>query len=831
MNLRGTTAFVDDLVRDIAYAFRTFRRAPLAVLTIVVTLALGLGLLAAVFTLYSAFYLHVDAVQDPGELFAVIRPTHPGARSWEPFTRADYDALRRETSVFTDAVAMVAGVGTRIDGRPLSATLVTGNFFQVLGVRAALGRTLAPGDDHPSTNCVIVFSHRGWLKLFAGDPNVIGRILSVNGVSCEVAGVTPEGFRGLAVTPPDYWAPLALAGALSQAYAGLDDRMRFDDVVGRLKPGVSARQATAALEVWALARSRLKTAANDGVSVLLRPRQGTLSTEWVDVLAVWPPIFFAFGLILMIGCANVANLLLARGVSRQGEIAIRLSLGASPSRVVRQLITESLLLALGAAAGGLAVSRMCLAGSAYAAAATMPAEFAERLTLRVPPPDWRVVLFLLACAIVATVSFGLVPALQAARVELARAGRAEATRGARPGRARHALIAVQVAASALLLICAAVFLRSAYAAALAPPVVRTGDTIMVPIANEPRRPAIVQELIANPSVVAVSASSPGTLAEASVFDEPAGERVLDAVPAETRLPVDYKFVSPGYFQLLGIDLVRGRSFTDAERSADARVTVVSERIARRLWPNGDAIGQIVRIGDDRRPGVRRPGASSTAPGAYTVIGIARDVESSAMLREFAFSGVYLPAGLQDAGTSLTLRVRGDPEQVRLALLDRLTRIDPALDVGVRTLRTMAGMGIYLLRVAFWSTFVLGALALALTVSGLFSVLSYLVEQRVKEFGVRVALGATTRDIMATVLSQSVRPVVVGLVAGGGLAAALATVLISTPIALAIGDTIRVLDPLAYAASVLVIITACVLAASVPALRAARVDPIVTLRTD
>jgi predicted permease len=726
---------------------------------------------------------------------------------------------------------MVAGVGTRIDGRPLSATLVTGNFFQVLGVRAALGRTLAPGDDHPSTSCLIVFSHGGWLKLFAGDPNVIGRILSVNGVSCEVAGVTPEGFRGLAVNPPDYWAPLALAGSLSQAYAGLDDRMQFDDVVGRLKPGVSARQATAALDVWALARSRLNTPGNARASVMLRPRQGTFSTDWFDVLALWSPIFFAFGLILMIGCANVANLLLARGVSRQGEIGIRLSLGASPSRVVRQLITESLLLALGAAAGGLAVSRMCLAGSAYAAAATMPAEFAERLTLRVPPPDWRVVLFLLACAIVATVSFGLVPALQAARVELARAGRAEATPDARPGRARHALIAVQVAASALLLICAAVFLRSAYAAALAPPVVRTSDTIMVPIANEPRRRAIVQELIANPSVVAVAASSPGTLAEASVFDEPAGERVLDAVPAETRLPVDYKFVSPGYFQLLGIDLVRGRSFTDAERSADARVTVVSERIARRLWPNGDAIGRIVRIGDDRRPGVRRPGASSTAPGAYTVIGIARDVDSGAMFREFAFSGVYLPAGLQDAGTSLTLRVRGDPEQVRLALLDRLTRIDPALDVGVRTLRTMAGMGIYLLRVAFWSTFVLGALALALTVSGLFSVLSYLVAQRVKEFGVRVALGATTRDIMATVLSQSVRPVVVGLVTGGGLAAALATVLISTPIALAIGDTIRVLDPLAYAASVLVIITACVLAASVPALRAARVDPIETLRND
>jgi predicted permease len=831
MNLRRTAALVDDLVRDIAYALRTFRRAPLAVLTIVVTLALGLGLLAAVFTLYSAFYLHVDAVKDPGELFAVIRPMHPGARSWEPFTRADYEAMRRETSVFTDALAMVAGVGTRIDGRPLSAALVTGNFFQVLGVRAALGRTLAPGDDHASTGCPIVFSHRGWLKQFSGDPNVVGRFLSVNGVSCEVAGVTPEGFRGLAVTPPDYWAPMGLAGALSQAYEGLDDRMRFDDVVGRLKPGVSAQQATAALEVWALARSRLNTPGNGRASVMLRPRQGGPSTGWSDVLALWSPIFFAFGLILMIGCANVANLLLARGVSRHGEIAIRLSLGASPSRVVRQLVTESLLLALGAAAGGLAVSRMCLAGIAYTAAATMPAEVAERIDLGVPSADWRVLVFLLACAILATVSFGLVPALQAARVELTRAGRVEVMPDARPGRARHALVAVQVAASALLLISAAVFLRSAYAAALAPPAVRTSDTIMVPIANEARRAAIVQELTANPSVVAVAAVSAGTLAAASVLDEPAGMQVLDRVTAATSFPIDYKFVSPGYFQLLGIELVRGRSFTDAERSANAGVTVVSERTARRLWPNGDAIGQVVRIGDDHGSGVGRPGASSTAPDAYTVIGIARDVERSALFRDFAFSGLYLPAGLHDAGTSLTLRVRGDPEQVRLALLDRLTRIDPALDVGVRTLRTMAGMGTYLLRMAFWSTFVLGGLALALTVSGLFSVLSYLVEQRTKEFGVRLALGATTRDIMSTVLSQSVRPVVIGLLAGGGLAAALATVLISTPIALTIGDTIRVLDPLAYAASVLVIITACVLAASIPALRAARVDPVETLRND
>jgi putative ABC transport system permease protein len=202
-----------------------------------------------------------------------------------------------------------------------------------------------------------------------------------------------------------------------------------------------------------------------------------------------------------------------------------------------------------------------------------------------------------------------------------------------------------------------------------------------------------------------------------------------------------------------------------------------------------------------------------------------------MFRIFSFSGVYLPTDPQSPGTSLTLRVRGDPEQARLALLDRLTQVDPALDHEVGTLRTIAGMGAYILQIAFWVTLALGGLALVLTVSGLFSVLSYLVEQRAREIGVRMALGATTKDIGALVLSQSVRPVGFGLLAGGGIAAGLAIVLMSTPAASEIGNTVRVFDPLAYGASLLVIVTACVLAASVPALRATRVDPIATLRND
>jgi predicted permease len=830
---RGT-ALIDDLARDVLYAFRTFRRAPLAAFTIVATVALGLGLVAAVFTFFNAF-LRADAVQDPGELFDVVRQTGPGADSSVPFTRAEYESLRRETRVFSDVAASARSTETRIDGHPVSGTLVTGNFFHVLGVQAVLGRTLTPADDELSTGRPIVLSHRAWIKLFAGDPTVIGRSVSVNGVPCEIAGVMPEDFGDL-VGPRNYWAPLAL-GELRQSHAGREDELPVD-VVGRLKPGIRPEQAAAGLDVWASGRANrpalsapeAKAAGDRPVSNRLKPRQRTLA-DWLEGLALFSPVFVAFGLVLMIGCANVANLLFARGISRQREIGIRLSLGASRRRVVRQLLTESLMLALAAAACGFAVSRICLEGALYAASTTMPPQFAEAVDLGVPSADWRVLVFLIAGAIVSTVSFGLVPALQATRVELVRASRGEVTRDARPSRARHALIAVQVGASALLLICAAVFLRSAFAAAMADPGLRTTDTITVPIANESRRAAIVREVTAHPSVFAVAAEAPPVLAEASVFAEATADKQAgDPLDMRRSVSIDYKFVSPEYFQLLDIDLMRGRGFTDAERTADAGVTVVSESAARRLWPNGGALGQVVRIEADRPTDLKRPSASPRPSRAYTVVGIARDVRGSAIFQFFAFSGVYLPVDPQGPGTSLLLRVGGDPEQARLALLDRLLRVDPALDHEVVTLRTRAGMGAYILQIVFWVTVVLGGLALVLTVSGLFSILSYLVEQRAKEIGVRIALGATTRNIAALVISQSARPVGFGLLAGGGLAAGLAIVLVST-LGSEIGNTVRLFDPMAYAASLLVIVIACVAGASVPALRAARVDPIATLRND
>jgi len=818
---RGTT-LVDTLARDVAYAFRMFRRAPLAALTIVVTVALGLGLITVVFTAYNAFFLRVDAVRNPGELFGVERPTAPGSESRLPFTRYDYEAMRRETSVFTDSFATVRPLGTRIDGRRVSSALVTGNFFQMLGVQPALGRVLTPDDDQRAGRPVIVLSNRGWNMLFAGDPTAIGRSVRVNGRPYEIVGIMPAEFRGLAIGPPDYWAPLALIGQFRDSYAGRENESPVD-IIGRVKPGLSQEAVTAELNAWAR-RAEPTTTAERPV-IRLRPRQGTLLADGNEALIVFSPVFFAFGLILMIGCANVANLLLARGVSRQREIGIRLSLGASRQRIVRQLLTESLLLALMAATCGYAVSWLFQQGALYAATTTMPPEIAEPLNLGVPAADWRVFVFLVAGAIVSTLFFGLAPALQTTRLELVRTMRGEMTRDMRPHRARHALIALQVGASALLLICSGIFLRSAYTAASVDPGVRTSDTIWIPTVNETRRAVLLEAIKADRSVVALAASSQKTraVADASV----SGEATAQPTPSPSRVSVDQIAASPEYFGVLEIDIVSGRGFTTTERSAEAGVVIVTETVARALWPNRDAVGQIVRM--EASPS-STPGVASPPSRVFIVIGIVRDVNGPLAPDLFPSWGVYVPTAPENPGTGLTLRVRGDPEQARQALIKSLMTVDPGLGE-INTMRTIAGLQAYILQILFWVTIVLGGLALALTLSGLFSVLSYVVEQRVKDIGVRMALGATTRNVAGLVLSQSFRPVGIGLTAGGGLATALAIMLMALDEAGELGNLVRVFDPIAYGASVLVIATACLLATAVPALRAARIDPIATLRKD
>ena len=807
---------VDDLTRDVLYAFRTFRRAPLAALTIVATVALGLGLVAVVFTVYSFLLLRVDAVRSPEELVAVklLRPAGQGADDEAvAFARPDYEAMRRETTVFTDIAATLDGEEgpPYIDGRLARPDFVTGNFFQMLGVQAALGRSLFPDDERLEGRAVVVLSHAGWQKLFQGDRGVIGRRVTIGGAPFEIVGVMPDGFRGLAVNPPDYWLPLALARPIR----GASTERKGIEVVGRLKPEVSPESAAAAVSSWASGRAEFQTRTNRPIHVSLPPRQGTLSIEGFGI--VFAPLFFAFGLILMIGCANVGNLLLARGVSRQREIGTRLSLGASRRRIIRQLLTESLILSLAAAGCGVVIARVFLDSTIYAVISTLPPEIARLVSLlnvTVPAADWRVLVFLGVGAIVSTVLFGLAPALQATRLDLVRTMRGELTRDARPSRARHALIAIQVAASALLLICSAIFLRGAVAAATKDPGVRIVDTVTVNLDDESRRGAVVQSLIADPLVAAIAASS--RLPRA----------VVETSQPPSRMSAGQMAVSSEYFDVLDLNLVNGRGFTPAERTADASVAVVSETIARQLWPNGSGVGSVVRLETPQTETSAETRRTRVDVRTVTIVGVVRDPGPSSVI---GFRGVYLPTGPESPGTELLLRVRGNTEQARVALLERLPGLDPAF--GVMTLKSIAGMQTYVLQIAFGITVALGGLALVLTVSGLFSVLSYVVEQQAKEIGVRIALGAATKHLAQLVLYQSLRPIGIGLGAGGGLAAAVAIVLIATPLAAEIGDSIDVRDPVAYVASLVIIVTVCALAVSIPALRAVRIDPIATLRKD
>ena len=813
-------SFFETLARDVSFALRMLRRAPLAAVTVVATIAIGLGVVAVAFTFFNAFFFRVDAVRNPDELYAVERPDRPGSSYEVPFTRAEFEAIRRETAVFAGVAAVRPSVPTRIDGRAAAGVFVSGNYFDVLGVTAERGRTLTQADNEDGGRPVVVLSHRGWETLFGFDPAIVGRQLLLNGQPYEVAGVMPDGFRGLREAPPHYWAPLALVDQFRPAETV---NRGWVDVIGRVKPGTSPDQAAAVLSAWATSQPGIQKPESGIVQVVLRPSRGVITNDRAAAMAAFIPIFFAFGLILMIGCANVANLLLARGLARQREIGVRLSLGATRGRIVRQLLTENLLLALVAAALAFIVSRALLAGSLDMVMSILPPEFTEptdSAEIKIPPGDWRVWVFLFGGAFVSTVMFALVPALHSTRLELVRAMRGEVATDARPGRVRQMLIGSQVTASALLLVCAAVFLRSTYATAAVETGVRTDDTVVVGRLTESTRPAMIHALRDHPSTASIAVSWP----------EPMDNGLsTDATVGDTTQAVGCRLVSPEYFGLLGINVLRGRLFAAGERNASAGVVVISEAVAGRFWPNGEALGQEIRLGNASGDAAKVKGAPQVPARLYTVVGVVRDVRSSPAVFDFGYSGLYLPTTPEQSRTSFVVRVHGDPDVARRTMLDGLTKIDPA--IGITTMRMMAGVATAILSVVFWLAIILGSLALALTVSGLFSVLSYLVEQRRTEIGVRMALGATPRDLVALVLSQLMRPVGIGVLLGGALAAAAAVILLATPVAAGIGTLVRAFDPLAYAVSLGIIVATCLVAAFFPARRAARIDPSAALRAD
>jgi MacB-like periplasmic core domain/FtsX-like permease family len=346
---------------------------------------------------------------------------------------------------------------------------------------------------------------------------------------------------------------------------------------------------------------------------------------------------------------------------------------------------------------------------------------------------------------------------------------------------------------------------------------RTNDTVVIDVANEPKRAAIVQAIASEPIVTAYAAVWPGMLAWPF-----AGIATIGA----TRTPIAYKFVSPEYFDVFDIPIVRGRSFTATERDGEHPVAIVSESIARQLWPNGSRVGETFRLEQN----ATQPDDAPPMPSrVLTVVGVAREVAGFRFI-DAKNAGVFLPTNVNVPKTFVAARLKGDSALSYRTLADRLTGVDPNLGLIV-TMRTLASLETSFLRTAFWVSLVLGGLALLLTVSGLFSVLSYLVEQRTREIGVRVTLGASPQKVTQLILAQTTRPVGYGLLAGVGLAASLATTLIAIPAAAPIIEIVRVTDPVAYVASLLAIVVACLLAAWMPAKRAAHLDPMQTLRQE
>jgi predicted permease len=804
---------LETVFQDIRFALRGFRRSPVFVLTVVGTIALGLGLDTALFTVFNATYLRPIGVREPGALYEAYWINRVGGSSG--FSHSEYREFVASNPAFSEAFAYMDVEG-RMNGRAMLGDLVSGEYFRVLGIGAALGRTLAPEDcSAPGRQPVVVLSYRAWRNQFLSDPDIVGRKVLLRGYPFTVVGVASPGFTGLGSRPAEFWAPVTMSARFDAVQNRPDTaEPRSLSIVGRLRTEFSTRQAQSALTSW----MQLRTAANPdsakAMQALLISRAARKPLRLANVLA-FSSILAAFSLVLLIGCANVANMLLARSLARQREIAIRLSLGATRRRVVRQVLTESLLLALPAAAAGFAVSEAAVRLSLRVLIATIPPGVAG-LVATLPPmhSDLRVFAFTLAVALASAIVFGMAPAIHTTRVDFMQAAKGDYTHGGRPSRLRGTLVAGQVTVCVLLLVTAAILLRGADRIHRLDATLSTRNTIQI-VAREKSHEAVVGRLAAEPSVEMLAAAAHAPVERKSMIP-------VRSADGSELIRMAANQVSPEYFALFEIPLLRGRAFTAAEGLSAAPVAIVSQAAAQRLWPNREALGRSLRLAPD--PG----NDASLAPRQVTVVGIARDEISRWIGSGEDTSLVYLPTHPRAAGAELFVSVPGDPETARRKIDAALATVDPDAVQQIQKLQVREWVdedAYFSFRVAFWTSSAIGVLALVLTLSGIYGVISYLVSQRTKEIGIRMALGASTRAVTNLVLRQSMKLAGIGALSGAALAAGLSKLLASI---LVVIDTF---DVAAYIGGVAIVLAACAAAAWLPSRRASRIDPLTTLRYD
>ena len=815
---RAATA--EALVQDLRYAARTLRRAPTFTLVAVLSLALGIGANVAIFRL-------IDAV--------VLRPL-PGIVRPETLVELtgrslSYPAVRamQESGIFAGLAgyrSRTMSLGTGDGTAVIDGGIVSGDYFRLLGARPALGRTFAADEDRPGVRTpVVVLSHAFWQRQFGGDPRVVGRMVRINGAPFTVIGVGPRGFRGTRVAlSPDLWMPInawPLTAVGSYAALDIDDAgWGWMSAVARLRPGDTPAQAQERLRAVMLDHDgRLDDGPGGPPIPRLRPAlasaaalgdSGPGADRFVLVLAA------VVGLTLLIACANLAGLMLARAARRQRELGVRLALGAGRGRLVRQLLTESLALA---ALGGLAGLAVGVLGGRLLTSFALPGGI--ELASLGSDLSGRMVLAAVALTLCSAALFGLLPALQASRPDLVHALR---TGGQPPARTRlrSALVVAQLALCLVLLAGAGLFVRSLRAALgadtgyetrrVAVALVNTGLQRYDNVRSTTFYAALRERLAARPGVdaVALAAWLPLT-GDENVFSFRVPPTGGDTTTHRT---LRVNLVSPDYFRVVGVPLRAGRDFTERDVASAPTVAVVNETMARRYWPGGRAVGGRLQLGQVD----------------VTVVGVVRDA-GYVELGEAPGPFVYLPIAQSPEDVlsnqvAVVARTDGRPADLVPALREAARALDR--DVPVLEATTFDALLAQLLlpqRLAATLLGLFGALTLLLAAIGVYGVIAYAVGQRTREIGIRIALGAPRRRVLGDVLGQGARLV------GAGVAIGLALALAAGRVVAAFLYGIGADDPWAFAASALVLGLVALLATYLPARRASRVDPSAALRME
>ncbi|MCP4660835.1 MAG: ABC transporter permease [bacterium] len=828
-------AAMNRIRHDLRYALRLLAKNPAFTVLAVITLAVGIGLNTAVFSVVNAVLFKPLPVAAPEELASVYATMPDGFTSHEPMAFPDYEDLRDQSRSFAELTAY-SFTPLVFEGDDTSelvvGELVTGNYFSTLDVPPFLGRCLTAEEDRPGdARAVAVLSHSAWKRRFGSDPDVLGKTIRLNGHPFTLIGVAPPGFFGLRRgLSPELWLPMRMRTALRAASAvdagdatpgldRLDDRARrWIWVMGRLAAGTTFEQAQAELRTFSARFQAEYPETNAERSFALVPASKVRILPGVDA-ALHTASFMVMGvvaLVLLIASGNIANMLLARAIARRKEIATRLALGASRRALVRQLLIESLLLSL--LGGGLGLF-LALGSNAVLNSLQLPLPVDVVLGLSV---DVRVFLFTLAVSTLTAVAFGLAPALEATRANLSTAlvGESRAAGGSRARRRlRSALVVAQVALSMLLLICAGLSVRSMQNAHLIDPgfdpsgvaVARFAPDFQgyTPIQAEEFYRRLTAGVGALPSVRSVGLASHMPLA-IGINVEAAVPEHRGATPTQEWPQIDATVVDSGYFETMRIPLLRGRTFTEQDTADTPLVAVVNEELAARFWPQEEALGKRLRV-----DGVE---------GFYEVVGVARTGKYRT-LGEAPRPYLYRALAQNFDGTQMLLaRFSGDPGVTLSAIRWKARELDKKIAIsGLSTLEETISPSLLLPRTGALVFGLFGLLGLLLAAIGIYGVIAYTVSQRTHEIGIRMAMGARRESILFQVVWEGLALTLIG-VALGLAAAALTTQALS-----AVLYGISATDASTFIVVPLFLLLVALVASFVPAQRAANVDPLVALR--